>query len=198
MPQTGSGERRKARMLEKKLLTLACAVGILACGACFLPPLPEHRPPPPPLRLNLDGIQSVRVEAMNISETHHLDPVDLAQGVAHAINEKTWKAGLNAYTGKEAGDADAVLRITILNETVDARGPASQANPGSMTISIKDTATLTRQDGVVVWSETESENSILRHFRQVSPTDAWNDSAAISSAIIAVGNRIVIRMFYIR
>jgi len=35
-------------MVEKKLLTLAGVVGILACGACFLPPLPQHEPPPPP------------------------------------------------------------------------------------------------------------------------------------------------------
>lgn len=185
-------------MLEKKILTVVSAVGILACGACFLPPLPERRPPPPPLRLNLDGIQSIRVVATNTSESHHLDPAELEQAVAHAIKEKTWKAGVSAYTEKEVSDADAVLRITILSETVDARGPASQANPGSMTISIKDTATLTRRDGVVVWSETETENSILRHFPQASPTDAWNDSAAISSAIIAVANRIVIRMIYIR
>jgi hypothetical protein len=185
-------------MLEKKILTVASAIGILACGACFLPPLPERKPPPPPLRLNLDGIQSICVVATNSSGTHQLDPVELAQGVAHAINSRAWKDGINAFAGKEDGNADAVLRITILNETVDAKGPASQANPGSMTFSVKDTATLTRRDGLVVWSETESENSILRHVRHASPTDASNDTVAISSVISAVGNRIVIRMFYIR
>lgn len=32
---------------RKKLLPLAGVAGILACGACFLPPLPEHKPAPP-------------------------------------------------------------------------------------------------------------------------------------------------------
>src|ERR1035438_9069294 len=97
-------------MLEKKLLTLACAAGILACGACFLPPLPEHhRPPPLPARLALAGIQSIRVSVTNTSESHHLDPSDLALAVTKSINELTNETGVSAYDQRYAGDA--VLEI---------------------------------------------------------------------------------------
>lgn len=49
-------------MLEKKLLTLASAAAIVACGACFLPPLPQHPPLPPPVRSALQSIHRVREE----------------------------------------------------------------------------------------------------------------------------------------
>ena len=54
-------------MFEKKMLTLCCAIGILAFGACFLPPLPQRQPPPPPIRSGLRGLSNVEVAVANQS-----------------------------------------------------------------------------------------------------------------------------------
>jgi len=58
--------------------------------------------PTPPRKLDLQGIQSIRVEVTNASEFHHLDPSDLAQAVANAINWRTRETGVNAHIQKEA------------------------------------------------------------------------------------------------
>ncbi len=179
-------------MLEKKLVTLASAAGILACGACFLPPLPQHRPPPP-VRIGIEGIQSIRVEVINASTTHRLDPAGLAQQVASTINEHPWNTKINAHVGKEDGEGDAVLEISVLSETIDAETPAK---PGNVRFVIKDSATLTRQDGALVWRETEAGSSIARNVAEGDPADAWKNPALVDGVDKALSNRLVFRMFY--
>jgi hypothetical protein len=181
-------------MVEKKLLTLAGVVGILACGACFLPELPQHTtPPPPPVRIWLDGVQSVRVEVANASPSHHLDSAALARKIADAINEQSWKTKVNAHAGKEAGGEDAVLAITVLSETVES---APAAKTGSMTFHIKDSATLTRLDGALVWRETEAGNWIERKVAEENAADAWKVPGLVDGVDKELSDRLVFRLFY--
>jgi hypothetical protein len=137
-------------MIEKKLLTLACAAGILACGACFLPTLPDRQPPPPPARLALAGIQSIWVSVTNTSESHRLDPRDLAQAVIKSINEQSHETGVSAYEQRDA--ADAVLEVTVVSET---EKPLPSNNKG-VVFEITISATLTRKEGDLMWRETEA------------------------------------------
>jgi hypothetical protein len=178
---------------RKKLLTLAGVVGILACGACFLPPLPQHKPAPPPIRDGLVGIQSIRVEVANTSPSQHLGSADLARKIAGAINEQSWKTKVSAHVGKEAGGEDAVLVITVLSETVE---PAESSKPGRLTFLIKDSATLTRLDGTLVWRETETGNWITRHVDEENAADAWKDPGLVDGVDKVLSDRLVFRMFY--
>jgi hypothetical protein len=182
-------------MVKKKLLVLAGVVGILACGACFLPPLPEHEPPPPPVRIGLDGVQSIRVEVANASPSHHLDSAALARKIAETINEQSWKTKVNAHVGKEAGGEDAVLVITVLSETMEAAPPAKT---GSMTFHVKDSATLTRLDGALVWRETEAGNWITRNVVEENAADAWKEPGLVDGLDKELSDRLVFRMFYWR
>jgi len=177
-------------MVEKKLLTLAGVVGILACGACFLPPLPQHEPPPPPVRNGFDGVHSIRVEVTNASPSHHLDRAALAQKIAETINEQSWKTKVIAHVGKEAGDENAVLVITVLSETVVS------AKPGRMTFLLKDSAALTRLDGTLVWRETEAGNWITRHVDEENAADAWKEPGLVNRVDKELSDRLVFRMFY--
>jgi hypothetical protein len=182
-------------MVEKKLLTLAGVLGILACGACFLPPLPQHKPVPPPIHNGLDGVQSIRVEVANASPSRHLDSADLARKIAGAINEQSWKMKVSAHVGKEAEDEDAVLSITVLSEIVESTPPAKT---GLMTFLIKDSATLTRLDGALVWQETEAENWITRNVAEENAMDAWKEPGLVDGMDKALSDRLVLRMFYRR
>ena len=180
-------------MVRKKLLTLAGVVGILACGACFLPPLPQHRPAPPPIGNGLDGVQNIRVEVANSSPSHHLNSADLARKIADAINEQSWKMKVSAHVGKEAGVEDAVLAITVSSETVVS---ALAAESRRMTFLIKDSATLTRLDGSLVWQETDAEYWITRNVAEVNQADVWKEPGLVDGVNKTLSDRLALRMFY--
>jgi hypothetical protein len=130
-------------MLEKKLLTTACAAAILACGACFLPP-PAYRPPRGP---DLRGVQSIRVEAENVSDSHHLDPSSLASAVATRINDLAGETRVAASSQKEAGVAQSVLHFSVLSESMSPYG----SGKGELLFKITISATLTKPNGEVAW-----------------------------------------------
>jgi hypothetical protein len=177
-------------MVEKKLLTLACAVGILACGACFLPPLPEHQPPPP--RIELQGIQSIRVAAANVSELHHIDPSALAKAVANSIELRARETGVNATAQGSAGPADAVLAITVLSESAIL----SLSSNKRLSLLINVSATLTRQDGAVIWRETDAAYQFSYSLRSDDSEDVWQSAFLRTWVTNMLSTRIVNRMFY--
>jgi hypothetical protein len=176
-------------MIEKKLITLACAIGILACGACFLPTLPEHQPPPPPLpRLALAGLQSIRVSVTNTSESHHLDPTDLALAVTKSINELTNETGVSAYDQRYAGDA--VLEIHVVSESSITIPPGNKGVIFQVTIS----ATLTRKEGDVMWRETNAAYPIACSFAPADSSNVWTEPIVRNWVINALSQRLVHRM----
>ncbi|MGC2639381.1 MAG: hypothetical protein WA294_19505 [Acidobacteriaceae bacterium] len=135
-------------MLAKKLLTLACAAGILALGACFLPPPAVHRPPPP--RIDLHGIRRICVTASNKSESHHLNARYLAPSIAASIDSRVDDRILRASAACESSN-DGALQIDILSESA-----APQENPASSgsvrwSVAVTLNATLTDREGAVVW-----------------------------------------------
>lgn len=186
-------------MLEKKLLTLAAIAGILACGACFLPPLPQRPPPPPPrFPFRLEGVRKIGVQVVRGSESVHLDPVDLGTEIARAINFNSQRTVATALAGTEVNKADAVLRVTILSEAVQQRRQATETSFGYLTLYIQDTATLTKQNGDVVWSETAFGNSVSLYIHDNEPDDGWKDPVALKRVAHTLSDRIVFRMFHIQ
>ena len=184
-------------MLEKKIVMLVCAAGILACGACFLPPLPQRPPPPPPPRLDLQGIQNIRVEVTNNSESHYLDSGNLAEAVANSINWRTKETGVSAHVQKEAGEGDAVLAITVLNETATPETTPKNGGATQWSFFIKTSATLTKQNGQVAWHETEAGSRFSRALAQDDPIAVWKDPSLQSGLSFALSRRMVYRMFYV-
>ncbi|MGD0631919.1 MAG: hypothetical protein ABR987_21510 [Terracidiphilus sp.] len=164
-------------MLAKKLVTLGCAVGILACGACFLPPL--HEPPPPPVRLDFEGIQRIRVEVSNNSESHHLDPNALASFIEVRINSQARLAGVKAFSQKDpaSADADGVLHVTVLSETVAPARPESTGGGEPWDVQVSLSAVLTKKDAQVVWRESDGDYRFLRSLSRANAAAIWKGPA---------------------
>jgi hypothetical protein len=182
-------------MLAEKLLTLACAVGILACGACFVPDLVDkaHRPPPPPtpLRINLQGIRSLRVIAVNASEPSRIDSATLAKSVAHSLNIQSKSTKAHAHRATPGDNADATLTISILSAVVE---PASRSEYrfANWKLSTHLSARLVRRDGQEIWSAAD--------FEDADPEVAKDEEDAIRQISIdsyeVLSDRLVDRMLY--
>jgi hypothetical protein len=147
-------------MKRKKLITLIAVVGILLCGACFLPPPPrpggQPRPAPPhrtQSQLDLRGSKWLRVMVTNSSATHRVDTGILEGCVADSINRHKGSGIPAATPGGGASAGNAVLSISIEKES--AAPEREQLSEDSITwdFDVTLSASVTRQDGVVVWVE---------------------------------------------
>jgi hypothetical protein len=181
-------------MLEKKIVTLACAAGILACGACFLPPLPMHKPPPPAVPPNLRGIGRIRVQVMNASPTQHLDATQLASWLANQINDRADHTTVTGFAAQQPGNEDAVLEVTILSESMTLHSAAVSIGKPTWEIQLSLTATLTRVDGQVVWRESDGNYRASRALPKEPEPDLWMEPVVYGWLIRGVGNRLVYRM----
>jgi hypothetical protein len=178
-------------MLEKKLVTLVCAAGILACGACFLPPLPQHAPPPPPVQLDLQGIHRIRVQVTDNSEPHHLVASDVANWVGLRLTAQARRAHVTAFSQKEPANEDAVLQVTLLSE---AAGPQSTGDSRVWGFHVNVSAVLTKAGGQVVWQESDGAYEFRRAFQSQRVEELWTEPAVQNWLTLAVGNRVVYRM----
>jgi hypothetical protein len=183
-------------MLEKKLVTLGCAVGILACGACFLPPLPQHEPTPPPVRLDLQGIRKIRVEVSYDSQLHDLDPNALASWIEVRINTDARSAGAKAFSQKHpaSADADAVLQVTVLSETATPGRMRSNGVDEDWDFQISISAVLTKKDGRVVWRESDGNYHFSHDFTSLAAAHILSQPELQNWLTLDTGRRLVARM----
>lgn len=142
-------------MLGKQLITLAAILGILSCGACFLPNLIDRDPPPPPPRLKIDlrGVRTIGVSVTNDSKAPLLDSTLLALKVAEYGNDRSRDTKVKLRVRREGGNEDAQLKIVILKESA-VKVP--QATPGAAqkwALQLVVSSTLTARDGHVIWQE---------------------------------------------
>jgi hypothetical protein len=180
-------------MLVKKLITLACAVGILACGACFLPP-PRMHTPPPPVRPNFLGINRIRIVTSNTSPTQHLDAAQLSIWLASQISAQARGATITGFSAQQPGNEDAVLEVTILSESAT---PLTGTNPGdkqNWELRLSLTAVLTRNDGQVAWRESDGNYTTSRVLAKEPEPDIWKEPVVQGWLTRGVGNRLVYRM----
>jgi hypothetical protein len=185
-------------MIVKKLVTLACAAGILACGACFVPPQPTHTPPPPPLPLDLRGISRIRVQVTNASPTQHLDATQLASWMASQIDVQAGRAAVTGFAAQQPGNEDAVLEVTILSESTKLQSAAASNGKATWEIELSLTAALTRLNGQVVWRESDGNYRASRALPQEAEPDLWKEPVVQGWLIRGVGNRLVYRMINAR
>lgn len=177
-------------MLWKKLVTLASVLGILSFGACFWP-APSAPVPPLPPRLDLQGIRTIQVAVTNLSESKHLAPADLAQAVANYMNARSLGPGIRTLAQAQASTTDAVLQITILSERTELPPRAGWA-----TFQVGISATLTRQNGQVIWRETNGSYGLSHRFTGKNPAYLWNEPKFQSGLFGALSSDLTYRLLY--
>jgi len=185
-------------MLSKKLLTLACVLAILAFGGCIFIP---NGPPTAP-RIEFNGIHTIQVTATNTSESPHIDPAGLARAVVKQINSDAGATGIKGQALQaqqaqpEAGAPDAVLKITVLSEsaTLDPVTPSDKNMHWTFQFSIS--ATLTKSDGEVVWSQTNAKYPLVRTYARKDPPEGWQNPAMLRSITSRLGTDLLVRVYY--
>ncbi|MFZ0395481.1 MAG: hypothetical protein WCF17_00705 [Terracidiphilus sp.] len=170
-------------MHREKLITAACALGILACGACFLPP---PRPAAPPLAPDLRASRRIRVEVANLSPTQHVPPQRLGRTIVERMNGRLARTDIRARTNTEPKTGDAVLHIEILQESVASKSAPSYPRQSGVVFnfSVFFNGTLTAANGAVVWRVTN--RTCTSQPLYVSNVAApWDDSNHVIDYLLA-------------
>ncbi len=184
-------------MPRKKLLTIACVVGILACGACFLPPIkttPTY--PPAPLRDELRGIRAIRVVVDDASQLHLVDPRQLEGRIDADIDSRQDQTHISAVFRAAPRPKDAVLRITLLDESATPQPPASNQSAPLWQLRLTVDAKLTGPDGKVLWQQQKVTYSHNESIQTNDPVEAWKDPEASHWLSAECGNQLLGAMFY--
>jgi hypothetical protein len=162
-------------MLKKKLLTIAGVLGILACGACFLPPIhtgpPAPPPPPRPIQIPAD-VQAVRVVVIDNSIPAQIDTQSIAASVADFINRTRSGHGIAAHAGKEAADADLEIAIAGENATLIKAWPSDGTE--SWSFSFRLTVLLVRNGNKVVSQRPNLPVQFQVVLPPQHPADVWS------------------------
>jgi hypothetical protein len=185
-------------MLVKKLLTVACALGILACGACFLPPIPapRHPAPPTPVQAGLHGIHRIRVVATNVSDSRHLNADELAMEVANRINWLARDTGITASASSQTGDEEAVLEVKIDKESATPSTVFSTEKVEAWSFSIEVSTTLMDRGGRILWQDVDPADSFLVTFPRDPSGDIWSRPGRDVSVPQFVARRVAYRALY--
>ena len=173
-------------MLKKKLLAIAGVLGILACGACFLPPVHNGPPTPPPLPPQLQGIHTVRVVVTDNSIPARIDTQSIAASVADFINRTRSDQGISAHASKEPADAD--LEIAIAAENAALIQPQSSHGTESWSFSLTVTAALVRNGKTLVGPKPNMPIRIQLELPPQHPADVWS----IPEVLRACTNQLVV------
>jgi hypothetical protein len=184
-------------MLKRKVVTLACAAGILATGACFLPPLPDRKPPAPPIALDLQGVKSIGVQVVDKSAVQRVSSSALAGAIALRLATEGRRADLAVFRGETLKEHDALLEVTILN--VSAVPVANSSGSGMVwDLDASVSAVLARNGGKVIWQETGDYHTRYET-GQESEGDLWKDDAILKSRLSQeIANKLVFRLLNAR
>ena len=139
-------------MDKKKLLTLVGVVGILACGACYLPPLPQHKYPLPPA---LSSVHKIAVQVEDGAAGNLFDPLIMSKATADNFNALWQEFPVRAETFNAGGPSDTTLRITVLRKTVSCT--PINGKP-SCSYEMIASFTLTTADGRILQSRSQASS----------------------------------------
>jgi len=185
-------------MLERKLVTLACAAGILATGACFLPPLPDRKPPAPPIALDLLGVKTIGVSVVDKSSGQHISSSGVASAIELRLATDGRRANLSAFPAEDGKEHDALLEVTILS--VSAAPGADPAGSGIVwDLNVNVSAVLTKTGGSVIWHEDDPLYHVRHRTRQEPEETMWKDDPIVQRQLSqGVANRLVFRLLNTR
>ncbi len=179
-------------MLKKKLLTLACAIGILAFGACFLPPIYHTPPAPPPnLRPELGHIRTLHVRVSDMSQPSHLDTDRVAKSISEEMKLLT-----NGYivVAPTADSADAVLDVTVTNENASAQTVNPVSGNTIWLFEINVSSSLMSADGEVLWKSTDDRVHFARAISPHHGQDIWREGIIRREAPDTLAARVVAQL----
>jgi len=183
-------------MLGKKLLTVACVVGLLLCGGCFWLGAGTPTPPPPPPLIDLQGVHRIEVAVTDASPEHHIEPVDLGKDVVERIRWNTRDSGIKAEVQRHAGVGDAVLKITILSvSSAAAANPRPPDYVRSM-YQFKVSTSLTRPNGQVIWQEAGGDYSVPSMYTAIDSQGVWKADAMSEDVYFNLSDRLAQRMLF--
>lgn len=134
-------------MFEKKLLTLAGVVGILASGACLLPPLPQKKASLPPV---LASVRRITIQVEDGTSGNLFDPLILSNATAGNFNQLWKDFPVRADAINVGESSDAALRITVHRKTVSCKPESKKGLFCSYEMIIS--VTLTATDGTILKS----------------------------------------------
>ncbi len=164
-------------MLKQKLIALAGAVGILACGACFGPG--EYHPPPPPPIVK-ERIRTLRVIVTDDSAERHVDASALEALVVRQMNALAGADGLTAYShDQEMARVDAVLRIRLTAGNARMRRPAAEGMSAEWVVHLGVAEGLTRADGSQVWQQAVPDIPMDARLSAERQEDVWKDHGVL-------------------
>lgn len=178
-------------MLEKKLITVGGAVGILALGACFLPP-PQRKPPVPNLPPYLSGIRTIAIRVDDASSGDHIGTAQISSTTAGKMNSLWRQNAVHSEPWQAGKTCDATLKIVILQKTSSRGKRAPSSTP--WTFALCTSSTLTARDGTLLWKEPAGRSQFTHWFAQDPPPNFWNSRALVNEAAyslaITVGARL--------
>jgi hypothetical protein len=179
-------------MHRRKLLTVACALGVLACGACFLPPLRE---PPPPLPPSLAAVRTIAVQIEDSSAHDLIHEAPMSAAVASNFNRLWAEFPVRALPYVEAGRYDAVLKVTIIQKTVSG-GSTSHGNQ-LWTFEILASLALTASDGRILQSETNQRSRFGFSSKIGLAPGTWNSAPIRNQAAYALAMTVGDRLLFV-
>lgn len=183
-------------MLKKKLLTIAGVVGILACGACFLPPIhngPPAPPPPPPIQIPKD-IHTVRVVVTDNSIPAHIDTQAMANSVAKYINLLNSRNGISAHAGGDPAAADLIIALS--NETGTLKQVEPSDSSESWLYEFTFSESLKKADGEILKQRTNLPVRVSYTLPAKLPDDVWNVPGARDQYGLELSFKATFGMFF--
>lgn len=184
-------------MVRKQLLTVGCVLGILACGACFLPPIkttPTY--PPAPLREELHGIKAIRVVVDDASATHFVDASQVAACVTQNLDGRAGRTHIRSDNRETPRAGNALLRITIKNVTTTENQYAQQGAAKRWSLGVTIDATLSDADGKTLWEQKDQTYRDDDSFESDDPATIWKTSRALNWLSGRFSDQILGAMFY--
>ena len=171
-------------MVKQQIVTAACVAGILACGACFLPPIPNRPPRPPaaPVR----QLQPLQIVVSSQAAEPHLDTSQLARELARALAGRK-DGAIQAFPAGEEQVAAGELRLVLLEEWATPVGEPTPAHLEQTTwlYRFRLTVTIAGADGLVSWASGQRivaiESSSLG--RAKPPSGPGWEQAAVRQAL---------------
>lgn len=162
-------------MWQPKVLTVAGVLTILACGACFLPPIPPPRPRVPP---PLTGVTVLAIQVEDGSGSEPFQDEPIIRQTATQFNRLWQEYPVHAIPWKPGITCDEILRITVLNKSI----VPGQTSGGKQSLELEIVAdfSIIAPSGVLLWQQPAKKVRFTQWFQPAPPAPSWKLREALN------------------